>query len=212
MFDIDKYNKIQGFISKSGKTTKIIAISKNHDAQTVKEAITHGVKVFGENRVQEARSKFDSILKHNSSIKLHLTGPLQTNKVKQALDLFDVFHTIDREKLLKELSKFPEKIQKKFFFVQVNTGKELSKSGVYPEDVKNFLVLCNKYGVKNILGFMCIPPIQEDPKKHFKLISDISKNFGLSGLSIGMSSDYMDALEFNPSYVRLGTLLFGKRK
>ena len=212
MFDIDKYNKIQNLIYRSGKTSQIIAISKNHDAQTVKDAITHGVKIFGENRVQEAKSKFESVLRHNTSIKLHLTGPLQTNKVKQALELFDVFHTIDREKLLKELSKFQDKIKEKFFFVQVNTGKELSKSGVYPEDVKNFLDLCNGYGIKNILGLMCIPPIQEDPKKHFKLISDISKDCGLDGLSIGMSSDYMDALEFNPSYIRLGTLLFGKRK
>ena len=112
---------------------------------------------------------------------------------------------------MKELSKFPEKIQNKSFFVQVNTGKELSKSGVYPEDIKSFLDLCEKYGIKNILGLMCIPPIDEDPKKHFKLISEISKDFGFNSLSIGMSSDYLEALEFDPQYIRLGTILFGKR-
>lgn len=212
MFDIDKFNNIKGFIAKSGQKSQIIAISKNHNTESINKAISGGVSLFGENRVQEAKLKFESILKTNQSIKLHLTGPLQTNKVKQALGIFDVFHTIDREKLVKELSKFPEKIQNKSFFVQVNTGKELSKSGIYPEHVKEFLDFCNKYGLKNILGLMCIPPIEEDPKKHFRLITDMSKNFGFGGASIGMSSDYLDALEFNPSYIRLGTILFGKRE
>ena len=212
MFDIDKFNNIKGFIAKSGQKSQIIAISKNHNTESINKAISGGVSLFGENRVQEAKLKFESILKTNQSIKLHLTGPLQTNKVKQALGIFDVFHTIDREKLVKELSKFPEKIQNKSFFVQVNTGKELSKSGIYPEHVKEFLDFCNNYGLKNILGLMCIPPIEEDPKKHFRLITDMSKNFGFGGASIGMSSDYLDALEFNPSYIRLGTILFGKRE
>ena len=212
MFDIDKFNNIKGFIAKSGQKSQIIAISKNHNTESINKAISGGVSLFGENRVQEAKLKFESILKTNQSIKLHLTGPLQTNKVKQALGIFDVFHTIDREKLVKELSKFPEKIKNKSFFVQVNTGKELSKSGIYPEHVKEFLDFCNKYGLKNILGLMCIPPIEEDPKKHFRLITDMSKNFGFGGASIGMSSDYLDALEFNPSYIRLGTILFGKRE
>lgn len=212
MFDTDKFNNIKDFITKTGKKSKIIAISKNHDVESINKAIVNGVRIFGENRVQEARFKFEDILKKTPSIELHLTGPLQTNKVKQALDIFNTFHTVDREKLLKELSKFPEKIQNKSFFVQVNTGKELSKSGVYPEDIKSFLDLCEKYGIKNILGLMCIPPIDEDPKKHFKLISEISKDFGFNSLSIGMSSDYLEALEFNPSHIRLGTILFGKRK
>ena len=211
MFNIQKYNEIKEVIKKAQKSSKIIAISKNHSPESVNEAISFGVKIFGENRVQEAKSKFENILKNNTSIKLHLTGPLQSNKVKHALDLFDVFHTIDREKLLKELSKFPEKIKNKSFFIQVNTGKELSKSGVYPEKVKDFMVLCKKHEIKNILGLMCIPPINEDPKKHFQLIDSISKDLGLKGLSIGMSSDYIEALDFEPLYIRLGTILFGKR-
>ena len=211
MFDINRYNKILEFIDNSGKTTEIIAISKNFNIKKVEEAINHGVKIFGENRVQEAKLKFEKILNKEPSIKLHLTGPLQTNKVKQALEIFDVFHTIDREKLLKELSKFPEKTKLKSFFIQVNTGKEESKTGVYPEKVKDFLDLCNFYGIKNILGLMCIPPINEDPRKHFKLLYNLSNDLGLGGLSIGMSSDYLEALEFNPIFIRLGTVLFGKR-
>ena len=170
-----------------------------------------GLEVFGENRVQEAKSKFENIKETNTKIKLHLTGPLQTNKVKQALGLFDVFHTLDREKLLKELVKFPEAIKEKSFFVQINTGKEITKSGVFPEDTKNFLGLCKNYGLKNIDGLMCIPPINESPIKHYQMITDLTKEFGLGRPSIGMSDDYLYALDFNPKYVRLGTVLFGKR-
>ena len=142
MFDFKKYQKIKENIGNLGKKTEIIAISKNHPLSEVERAILSGVEIFGENRLQEAKLKFENILKKQINIQLHLTGPLQTNKVKQALDIFDVFHTLDREKLLKELSKHPEKIINKFFFIQVNTGYEETKSGVNPEEVKNFLSLC----------------------------------------------------------------------
>jgi len=211
MFNIEKYQEILKNIEKAGKKTKIIAISKNHPKQAVEEAISCGVNIFGENRVQEARFKFEELVSQNKSLQLHLTGPLQTNKVKQALNLFSVFHTLDREKLLIELSKYPEKIKNKSFFIQVNTGKELSKSGIYPEDVEFFFNQCGAHGLKNILGLMCIPPINENPKKHFQIISDLSKEIGKNDISIGMSSDYMEALSFNPTYIRLGTVLFGKR-
>ena len=211
MFNIEKYQEILKNIEKAGKKTKIIAISKNHSKQAVEKAISYGVNIFGENRVQEARLKFEDLIIHNKSIQLHLTGPLQTNKVKQALSLFDVFHTLDREKLLTELSKHPEKIKNKSFFIQVNTGKELSKSGVYPENVKSFLKQCNLRGLNNVLGLMCIPPINESPTKHFQIISSLTKEIGKSEISIGMSSDYIEALSFNPTYIRLGSVLFGKR-
>ena len=211
MFNIEKYQEILKNIEKAGKKTKIIAISKNHSKQAVEKAIFYGVNIFGENRVQEARLKFEDLIIHNKSIQLHLTGPLQTNKVKQALSLFDVFHTLDREKLLTELSKHPEKIKNKSFFIQVNTGKELSKSGVYPENVKSFLKQCNLRGLNNVLGLMCIPPINESPTKHFQIISNLTKEIGKSEISIGMSSDYVEALSFNPTYIRLGSVLFGKR-
>ena len=212
MFNFEKYSEIQEIIKKAGKQTKIIAISKNHPQDSVKEALMAGGETFGENRVQEAKLKFNSTLKQNNTIELHFTGPLQTNKVKLALEIFDVFHTLDREKLLKEFVKYRDKIKNKAFFIQINTGKESTKSGVYPEDAKNFLDLCKSYDLQNIAGLMCIPPIKDDPRNHFKLICDLSKDLGLGRPSIGMSSDYLKAIEFNPQYIRLGTVLFGKRK
>ena len=212
MFDFTKYQEIQEIIKKSGRKTKIVAISKNQTKDQVLEAISRKINIFGENRVQEASNKFTDLVFNEKNLELHLTGPLQTNKTKQALEIFNVFHTLDREKLLREFSKYPDKIKNKKFFIQVNTGKEDTKSGVYPENVKYFLDLCHSYGIENIEGLMCIPPIKEDPKKHFKLIQNISFDLGLEGLSIGMSSDYLEALEYNPTYIRLGTILFGKRK
>ena len=211
MFSFKEYQKIQKNIEFLGKKSQIIAISKNHPLEEVEKAISFGLEVFGENRVQEAKSKFEEIKKTNKKIKLHLTGPLQSNKVKQALSLFDVFHTLDREKLLKELIKFPEIIKDKSFFIQVNTGKEITKSGIFPKDTKNFLDLCKTYGLNNIEGLMCIPPINQNPTKHFQIIIDLTKECGLGGPSIGMSSDYEQALEFEPRYIRVGTILFGKR-
>ena len=143
MFNFEEYKKIKKNIDFLGKKTEIVAISKNHFLEDVKKAISYGVEVFGENRVQEAKSKFEEIKEKNKKIKLHLTGPLQTNKVNNALKLFDVVHTLDREKLIKELSKYPEIIKKKSFFLQINTGKEASKSGIFPENTKNFLKLCH---------------------------------------------------------------------
>ena len=211
MFNFKEYKKIKKNIDILGKKTKIVAISKNHPIEEVKEAILKGVEIFGENRVQEAKLKFEHILKNNKKITLHLTGPLQTNKVKAALDLFTVFHTLDREKLVKELIKYPEKLRNKSFFIQVNTGNEKTKSGIKPEETKEFLEMCRSKGINKILGLMCIPPINEDPKIHFQLIYKLTNELSLGGSSIGMSTDYLDALNFNPQYIRLGTVLFGKR-
>ena len=211
MFKFQEYIKIKKNIDILGKNTQIIAISKNHPIQDVEKAISCGLDIFGENRVQEAKLKFEKIKEKNKKIKLHLTGPLQTNKVNNALKLFDVFHTLDRIKLLKELSKYPEIIKNKSFFVQLNTGKEITKSGIYPEDTKSFLGLCKEYGVNNIRGLMCIPPINENPKKHFQIINELTKECGVGRPSIGMSSDYDQALKFDPKYIRVGTILFGKR-
>ena len=211
MFNFEKYQKIKKSIDSLGKKTEIIAISKNHPLESVQNAILCGLQIFGENKVQEATSKFEDIKRKNNKIKLHLTGPLQSNKVKQALSLFDVFHTLDREKLLKELIKYPEIIKEKSFFIQINTGKEVTKSGLFPEDAKSFLDLCKSNGLQNIDGLMCIPPINESPSKHFQIIINLTKELGLGRPSIGMSADYIDALDFNPRYIRLGTILFGKR-
>ena len=212
MFSFEKYQEIKKNIDYLGKKTEIIAISKNHPLEVVESAILLGLRAFGENRVQEAKYKFEDIKRKKLNIELHLTGSLQSNKVKQALNLFDVFHTLDRESLLKEFVKYPEIIEQKSFFVQINTGKETTKSGVFPEDAKSFIDICRTSGLKNIDGLMCIPPINEDPSKHFKMITDLTKELGLGRPSIGMSADYLDALDFDPKYIRLGTILFGKRK
>mgnify|MGYP003955390405 CR=1 FL=1 len=137
---------------------------------------------------------------------------MQTNKVRHALEIFDIFHTLDRVKLLKELAKHHDKIINKKFYIQINIGKEESKTGIYPEELGEFLKLCKFYKIPKIEGLMCIPPIDEDPKKHFRLLKSLKEKFGLNELSMGMSSDYSEALEFNPTYIRLGTILFGKRK
>ena len=211
MFNFEEYKKIRENISFLGKNTEIVAISKNHPLVEVEKAILSGLEIFGENRVQEAKIKFEDIKEKNKKITLHLTGPLQTNKVNNALKLFDVFHTLDREKLLKELSKHHEVIKKKSFFIQVNTGKEATKSGIFPEDTKRFLDLCKSYGVNNIAGLMCIPPIKDNPQKHFHIINELTTECKLGRPSIGMSSDYKHALKFDPKYIRVGTILFGKR-
>ena len=210
MFNIDTYNKISQKIENFGKKTKIIAVSKNHPKTAVEIAISHGIRLFGENRVQEAKAKFMDLKKTHTDLELHLTGPLQTNKVKDAVKLFDVFHTLDREKLAKEFFKV-EGIENKKFFIQVNTGKEKTKSGIYLEELNQFINYCKIDLSINIIGLMCIPPINEDPKKHFSLLAEEAKKNNLPHLSMGMSADYMDAVELNASYIRIGTALFGER-
>ncbi len=211
MFNIEKFNKIKEILEKHNKTGKIVAISKNHPLESVLEAIKHGVYIFGENRVQEAKSKFLTIKHYNSNVELHLTGPLQSNKVKDALSLFDVFHTIDREKIAREFSKHQDLLKDKKFFVQVNTGREKSKSGIFPEETKDFLFFLKNEINLPIQGLMCIPPVEDAPKHHFNQLQYLAKENNISELSIGMSGDYMEALPFKPTYIRLGTILFGRR-
>ena len=211
MFNVDKFNEINKILKKYSNSGKIIAISKNHPLESVLEAIRQGVYIFGENRVQEAQIKFLKIKQNNPKIELHLTGPLQSNKVKMALSLFDVFHTIDREKIAKEFSKHQNLLKDKKFFVQINTGKEKTKSGVYPEDTKDFLFFLKNEINLPVQGLMCIPPIEDDPKKHFVKLQNLARQNSISELSIGMSGDYMEALPFKPAYIRLGTILFGER-
>ena len=211
MFNIKKFNKIKDFLQETNNKAKIVAISKNHPIESVLEAINSGVYIFGENRVQEAYNKFHEIKQKNQKIELHLTGPLQSNKVKAAISLFDVFHTLDREKIAREFSKHSESFVNKKIFLQVNTGKEKSKSGIFPEDVKDFLFFLKDEMKLYIHGLMCIPPIDEEPSLHFSKLKNLAIENKINELSIGMSDDYEKALEFNPTYIRLGTVLFGKR-
>ena len=211
MFNIKKYAEINDFLKKTSNSTKIVAISKNHSLKSVLEAVNAGVYIFGENRVQEAQEKFQKLKQDNTNIELHLTGPLQSNKVKTAIQLFDVFHTLDREKIAREFSKHSELLINKKFFLQVNTGKEKTKSGIFPEDTKDFLFFLRQEMKLPITGLMCIPPIDDDPTYHFKQLKLLANDNKINELSIGMSDDYEQAIQFNPTYIRLGTILFGKR-
>ena len=212
MFNAKKFNQIKDFLKKTGKSAKIIAISKNHPIDSVLEAINSGVYIFGENRVQEAQEKFLKLKQNNTKIELHLTGPLQSNKVKTAISLFDVFHTLDREKIAREFSKHKTLLEHKKLFLQINTGKEKTKSGIYPEDTKDFIFFLKNEMKLSICGLMCIPPVDEDPISHFTILRSLANENKVNELSIGMSDDYEKALQFNPTYIRLGTILFGKRK
>ena len=211
MFNIKKFNEINDFLKKTSNSTEIVAVSKNHPTESILEAINQGVYIFGENRVQEAQEKFQIIKQNNPKIELHLTGPLQSNKVKAALSLFDVFHTLDREKIAKEFSKYKHLLKHKKIFLQINTGKEKTKSGIFPEDTKDFLFFLKSEMKLSISGLMCIPPIDEDPKFHFGKLKLLANENNIAELSIGMSDDYESALNFKPKYIRLGTILFGKR-
>ena len=211
MFNTKKYNEINDFLKKTSNSAKIVAISKNHSLESVLQAIDSGVYTFGENRVQEAQDKFSKLKENNPKIELHLTGPLQSNKVKTALALFDVFHTLDREKIAREFSKHRELVKNKKIFIQVNIGKENTKSGIFPEDTKDFLFFLKNEMYISVHGLMCIPPFNEDPIYHFSKLKSLAMENNINELSIGMSDDYMKALPFNPTYIRLGTILFGKR-
>tara|TARA_Y100000590_G_C15312892_1_gene860850 strand:- start:85 stop:723 length:639 start_codon:yes stop_codon:yes gene_type:complete len=212
MFNYKEYKKIREFIAKNYKKTSILAVSKNHPESSVREAIKCGIRDFGENRVQEARLKFSSLIDEFNDLTLHLTGPLQTNKVKSALNLFKIFHTLDREKLANEFFKHKSQLKNKVFFIQVNTGNEENKSGIKVSEVTGFSNYC-KYDLKiNIKGLMCIPPIYESAEKHFKILKKIAMENKLEQLSMGMSNDYKEAVMLDSSYIRIGTILFGKRE
>ena len=212
----EKYIKIADYSHKfsdkySKNEPKIVVVTKNRPISSINQAISHGIRCFAENRLQEAITKYGLILKKYPEIELHMTGPMQTNKVKKSLEIFDVFHTLDREKLAKEFVKVGG-IENKKFFIQVNTGKEQTKSGIYPEELREFINYCKIDLSLNVIGLMCIPPINDQPKKHFSFLADEAKKNKLSYLSMGMSADYADAINLNANYIRIGTALFGERK
>ena len=195
------------------KPPKLVAVSKKQENLKIDQALECGQKVFGENRVQEAINRWLKRLETNKDIELRLIGPLQTNKVKQSLNLFDVIETIDREKIAIEISKnFHKNIRTKSFYVQVNTGNEPQKSGIDPREADSFIRYCINDLNLPIVGLMCIPPINEEPSMHFLLLQKIAKRNNLSELSMGMSADYEDAIKFGATSVRIGSLLFGERQ
>jgi len=191
-------------------SAELVAVSKNHDEAAVREAIAAGQRIFGENRVQEAQGKFPKLRTEFSELRLHLIGPLQTNKIKDALAIFDVIETLDREKLAREFVKHD--LKGKEFFIQVNIGEEPQKAGVSPQETEAFYKLCTEELKLNITGLMCIPPVGEPAFMYFALLKNMAKklNPGLK-LSMGMSADYEQALELGADFVRIGTAVFGQR-
>ena len=192
---------------------KLVAVSKKQQDYKVLEALKMGQRYFGENRVQEAQERWSEKLKTFKNLELRLIGSLQTNKVKEALELFDIIETIDREKLAKEVSgKFNEDVKTKKFYIQVNTGSELQKSGIEPLQSDSFIKYCKEDLRLPVVGLMCIPPLNEEPAMHFALLKKIADRNNLNELSMGMSNDFKEAIKFGATSVRLGSAIFGNRE
>ena len=190
---------------------KIIAVSKTFKMDKILPLIKHGHNDFGENKVQEAVEKWTEVKKLNSRIRLHMIGKLQTNKVKFAVKLFDYIHSVDSEKLAKKIADEQEKINKNIkIFLQVNIGDENQKSGINKNEVGQLVSYCREIGL-DLVGLMCIPPINIDPEVHFEEMKLLNRTLGFSELSMGMSSDYLKAVKHLATYVRVGSSIFGQR-
>jgi hypothetical protein len=193
-------------------TVTLVAISKTFGAEAIEPVIAAGQRVFGENRVQEARAKWPALKERHGGIELHLVGPLQSNKAKEAVALFDAIHAVDRPSLCEALAKeIARQGRAPTLFVEVNTGAEPQKAGVLPEAVDTFLKTCRETYDLAIAGLMCIPPAEEPPAPHFALTAKIAKRNGLAFLSMGMSADFPLAIKFGATHVRVGTAIFGER-
>ena len=210
---IDIQKKIDSNLESStiNKVPKIIAVSKTFGMDKISPLIDHGHLDFGENKVQEAIEKWSDVKSNNANIKLHLIGGLQTNKVKSAVRLFDFIHSVDSEKLAQKISNEQQKQKKELkLFIQVNIGDEQQKSGVDKASVSNLYSYCKSLNL-NVVGLMCIPPFEKPSEKFFKEMSILNKNLNLKELSMGMSSDYLDAIKNSATYVRIGSNIFGQR-
>jgi len=196
---------------KLNKTPKVIAVSKTFKLEKILPLIEYGHLDYGENKVQEAIDKWSSIKLKNQNIRLHLIGRLQTNKVKHAIKIFDYIHSLDSMKLAKKIADEQDKQNKKIkLFIQVNIGDEQQKSGVNKNQIKDLIDFSKKLDL-NVIGLMCIPPINEKPEKYFKEIKFLNKEFNLEEISMGMSSDYLKAVENSSTYLRIGSSIFGNR-
>jgi PLP dependent protein len=190
----------------------LVAVSKTHGADRVRELLAAGQRVFGENRVQEAEGKFPALKEEFPDLELHLIGPLQTNKAREAVALFDVIESVDREKLAATLAKEMERTGKRpQCFIQVNTGEEPQKAGILPNDLDAFFATCRDTYKLPIVGLMCIPPVGEEPALHFALLAKMAARHGLAKISMGMSADYETAVKCGATHVRVGSALFGAR-
>mgnify|MGYP000388676149 FL=1 len=215
---IINFTNIQNSIKENQEKTnnknniKIIAVSKTFEISHINPLIDYGHTDFGENKVQEAIEKWSDIKLKNQNLSLHLVGKLQSNKTKLALKIFDYIHSLDSEKLANKISEEQKKIDKKpKLFIQVNIGNEDQKSGVNPNKLKSFYKYCLDKDL-DVIGTMCLPPISEDPEKYFMRMNYLNKDLGLNELSMGMSADYIPAIDNNATFIRVGSKIFGERK
>ena len=215
---VTNLNSIQSSIKANQEKTnnknniKIIAVSKTFEISHINPLIDYGHTDFGENKVQEAIEKWTDIKKKNNKLLLHLVGKLQSNKTKLALKIFDYIHSLDSEKLANKISEEQKKIEKKpKLFIQVNIGNEDQKSGIDPNKLKSFYKYCLEKNL-DVIGTMCLPPMSEDPEKYFMRMNYLNKDLGLNELSMGMSADYISAIDNNATFIRVGSKIFGERK
>ena len=197
--------------SRSVGETKLIAVSKVQPNNRIKSVLDQGHRIFGENRIQEAQSKWPAFKEKYEDVELHIIGPLQTNKTRAAMELADSIHTVDRPKLAKTIARIAQELGKcPELFVQVNTGDEQQKSGVLPKETESFVKECLGMDLP-VKGLMCIPPINEEASLHFALLKKISESCGLKYLSMGMSADFEKAISFGATHIRVGSAIFGER-
>jgi pyridoxal phosphate enzyme (YggS family) len=210
---LDIENNIKTYLNELNvnNNPKIVAVSKTFKIDKILPLIEHGHIDYGENKVQEAVEKWIEIKKKNSKVKLHMIGKLQTNKVKFAVQIFDYIHSVDSEKLAKKIADEQNKINRKIkIFLQVNIGDEYQKSGINKNNVQKLVYYCKEIGL-DLIGLMCIPPINVDPENYFGEMNKLNKSLNLSELSMGMSSDFLKATKHSSTYVRIGSSIFGQR-
>ena len=206
-----KVEKAEQVFSRPVGNTKVIAVSKVQPLERIISVLDQGHRIFGENRIQEAHSKWPELKEKYGEVELHIIGPLQTNKTRLAMELSNTIHTLDREKLAKNIARLAQEMGKcPDLFVQVNTGEEKQKSGISPSETGSFVKECLSMDLP-VKGLMCIPPINEEASLHFALLKNISENCGLQFLSMGMSADFEKAISFGATHVRVGSAIFGDR-
>ena len=211
---IERFNKIKSNIDKlkPKKTVNIVAISKTFTLEHIKPLIDCGHQDFGENKVQEAKAKWCELKKSNKSLNLHMVGKLQSNKAKSAVELFDYIHSLDNQRLADVLSKSQKNLNKSLkYFIQVNIGNELQKSGIHLNELESFYNYCSKEQDLDVIGLMVIPPNDDNTKKYFETMQALNNSLALKELSMGMSSDYIEAINYGSTFVRIGSSIFGSR-